>query len=140
MWRRSGCWESDNCLFLCSIMADVLNIIGDMITFDVQLTNFGQGFYVLCGCEVGTKHGTVNTKKCRVEYPDVAKFARRAGRTAIAPVLKTGVRKDLGVRIPRSPLRKIPPLAGFPFRQLLAEMKTTVKTGFRISGNLPPFL
>ena len=29
----------------------------------------------------------------------------RAGRTAIAPVLKTGVRKDLGVRIPRSPLQ-----------------------------------
>jgi len=79
-------------------MEDVLNIIGDMITFDVQITNFGQGFYVLCGCEVGTKHGTVNTIKCRVEYPDVAKFARRAGRTAIAPVLKTGVRKDLGVR------------------------------------------
>ena len=28
----------------------------------------------------------------------------RAGRTAIAPVLKTGGRKPLGVRIPRSPL------------------------------------
>ena len=27
----------------------------------------------------------------------------RAGRTAIAPVLKTGVRKDFGVRIPSSP-------------------------------------
>jgi hypothetical protein len=76
----------------------VLNIIGDMITFDVQFTNCWQGFYVLCGCEVGTKHGTVSAIKCRVEYPDVAKFARRAGRTAIAPVLKTGVRKDLGVR------------------------------------------
>ena len=28
---------------------------------------------------------------------------RRAGRMAIAPVLKTGVRKGMGVRIPRSP-------------------------------------
>ena len=32
----------------------------------------------------------------------------RAGRTAIAPVLKTGVRKDLGVRIPRSPQDCVP--------------------------------
>ena len=28
---------------------------------------------------------------------------RRAGRMAIAPVLKTGARKGMGVRIPRSP-------------------------------------
>jgi hypothetical protein len=32
---------------------------------------------------------------------------RRAGRMAIAPVLKTGVRKGMGVRIPRSPPLKI---------------------------------
>src|SRR6185437_15133996 len=31
-----------------------------------------------------------------------------AGRMAIAPVLKTGVRKDLGVRIPRAPLVRSP--------------------------------
>ena len=33
-------------------------------------------------------------------------LGRRAGRTAIAPVLKTGVRKGLGVRIPRSPQKE----------------------------------
>ncbi len=37
----------------------------------------------------------------------------RAGRTAIAPVLKTGARKGLGVRIPRSPLECPPATSTF---------------------------
>lgn len=45
----------------------------------------------------------------QVSYLEV-RFLRRAGRTAIAPVLKTGARKGLGVRIPRSPLLHQPEL------------------------------
>ena len=57
----------------------------------------------------------------------------RAGRTAIAPVLKTGARKGLGVRIPRSPLEvtvreKLPGFGSWGFsargRRLLYEFTT----------------
>lgn len=48
---------------------------------------------------------------------------RRAGRMAIAPVLKTGVRKGMGVRIPRSPpllllqIKHLPSILGLVFQQ-----------------------
>jgi hypothetical protein len=76
-----------------------------------HLSSFPSSFLQICAPRLTVIQAGVSSVEFQgiVVYIGMPIIAWRAGRTAIAPVLKTGVRKDLQVRILRSP-----PLGGLP--------------------------
>ncbi len=70
---------------------------------DANPEDLGDTFLFITVCPPGSAIHSVEFG-IPLSYIETTLAVRRAGRTAIAPVLKTGARKGLGVRIPRSPL------------------------------------